>query len=81
MNQAFYGLCASVFTEQRGSIPKSGGKEQKNGDWKALHPKFRVFFRGFVGRTPVLGQAARNCFGKQIPQKGLFFSINRGFWG
>jgi hypothetical protein len=32
-------------------------------------------FRGFLGRYPVLGQAAWNCLGKHPPQKkGCFFN-------
>ena len=28
----------------------------------------------------VLGQAGRNCFGKQTPKKAVFVSVNRRFW-
>jgi hypothetical protein len=42
---------------------------------------FMAILSGVVGRMTVLGQADRNCFEKQTPKKGLFFSINRRFWG
>jgi hypothetical protein len=47
---------------------------------KAFNSRFQAFLNGLVGSLPFLGRAGRNCFGKQTPRKGLFFSINRGFW-
>jgi hypothetical protein len=48
---------------------------------KAFNSRFQAFLKGYVGRYPILGRAGGDCFGKQTPEKGLFFSINRGFWG
>ena len=81
----FFGVRARVFTELRGSIGESGRRGQEKGGWKASHPGFWVFLRGWVGRYPVLGLAERDCFGKQTPKKGLFFHSIAGFgdcfWG
>jgi hypothetical protein len=38
------------------------------------------FLSGLVGRFPVMGQAGRNCFGKQTLKKGRFFYSIAGFW-
>jgi hypothetical protein len=56
------------------------GKGAEKWGVEGISSQIYGLFRGFVGRTPVLRQAGRNCFGKQPPQKRLFFSINRGFW-
>src|ERR1035437_1719081 len=76
----FFGVRARFFLKQPGSIPKSGRKRQGEGGSKGFHPRFMAILRGCVGRYPVLRRADRNCFGKQTPKKGLFFSTNRGFW-
>jgi len=39
----FYGLCPSVFTKQRGAIPKSGRNRQESGSKKPFLPGFENF--------------------------------------
>ena len=77
----FFGVRARVFTELRGSILKSGRRGQENGGWKAFHPRFRGFSGALWDEWPFWG-GKQELFLKNKPaKKGLFFLINRRFWG
>ena len=83
----FYGLCASVFAKQRGLIPKSGGRKQKNGGLKVLHPRFRAFsgalwdvawfWGGQTGIVLEIKPPKKGCFFHSIDVFGIVFGMSK----